>query len=160
MARVLWRYDMKLRNEIRKEGIKERRRLYGGQNWPFFEASHDRLQEELLEASRKLEMVAMKGVGLSRKNWLSSLQAHFAYPGKDGQLHTLYKEVLEEFRKPILEEQIKCLSVESMGPAWRWLILRDSETEDNMVPIIQKGDRSMYHKIKAYEQAKTEDALH
>ena len=44
-----------------------------------------------------------------------------------------------------------------MGPAWRWLILRESETEDMMVQIIQKGDRDLYHRIKAYEMAKTED---
>ena len=44
-----------------------------------------------------------------------------------------------------------------MGPAWRWLLLRDADSEDKMVEIIQKGDRSLYHKIKAYEQAKTED---
>ena len=153
MAKVLWRYDMKLRTEIRKEGFKERRRFYSGQNWPYYEASHDRLLEDLLMASKKLEMVAVTSVGLSRKNWLSSLQAHFSYPEKDGQLRTLYKEVLEEFRKPILEEQIKSLSEESMGPAWRWLVLRDSETEDKMVPIVLKGDRSMYHKVKAYEQS-------
>ena len=94
MAKVLWRYDMKLRNEIRKEGFKERRRFYSGQNWPYYEASHDRLLEDLLMASKKLEMVAVTSVGLSRKNWLSSLQAHFSYTGKDGQLRTLYKEVL------------------------------------------------------------------
>jgi len=51
MAKVLWRYDLKLRNEIRKEGFKERRRFYSGQNWPYYEASHDRLLEDLLMAS-------------------------------------------------------------------------------------------------------------
>jgi len=35
--------------------------------------------------------------------------------------------------------------VDSLGPAWRWLILRDADTEDKMVQIIHKGDRKLYH---------------
>lgn len=56
-----------------------------------------------------------------------------------------------EYRKPIVEEHTKSLSEEMMGPAWRWLMLRHTEVEDKMVQIIQKGDRGMYHRIKAYE---------
>ena len=44
-----------------------------------------------------------------------------------------------------------------MGPAWRWLVLRDADTEDKMVQIAMQGDRKLYHRVKAYETAKTED---
>ena len=47
-----------------------------------------------------------------------------------------------------------------MGPAWRWLVLRNADTEDKMVPILRKGDRLLYHKVKAYEIAKSEDQLY
>ena len=46
-----------------------------------------------------------------------------------------------------------------MGPAWRWLVLRDADVEDKMVEIMEKGDMSLYHKVKYYEIAKTEDQL-
>ena len=105
-------------------------------------------------------MAAVTSVGITRTNWLASLKAHFAYPKKDGALISLYKEVLDEHRKPTVEEHLKYLSAESMNPAWRWLALRDADNEDKMVEIIQKGDRALYHRIKAYEQAKTEDQLH
>ena len=105
-------------------------------------------------------MTAVTHVGISRKNWLASLQTHYEYPKKDIPLHSLYKELLKDFKNSLLEEHVKFLSAESMGPAWRWLVLRDTELEDKMVQIIQKGDRSLYHRIKAYEQAKTEDQLH
>lgn len=104
-------------------------------------------------------MFAVTCVGLSRKNWLASLDAHFSYPNKDSQLIKLNKEVMDEYKQPIVDEHVKCLSKESMGPAWRWLILRDADIEDKMVTIIQKGDRDIYHKIKAYEQAKTLDQI-
>ena len=65
--------------------------------------------------------------------------------------------MVEEFRQPQVKEHLEYLSADSMGPGWRWLVLRDADNEDKMVEIIQKGDRSLYHKIKAYEQAKTED---
>jgi len=96
-------------------------------------------------------MSAATSVGLSRKNWQASLQAHFAYPNKSAPIDALYKEVNEEFRKPVVEEHVKFLSEESMGPSWRWLILRDADTEDKMVQIVQKGDRNLYHRIRAYE---------
>ena len=102
-------------------------------------------------------MCAATSVGLSRKNWLASLQTHFSYPNKDAPIVALYKELIEEFRKPIVAEHIQHLSEESMGPSWRWLMLRDADVEDKMVQIIQKGDRNLYHKIKAYELAKTVD---
>lgn len=43
---------------------------------------------------------------------------------------------MDEYKKPIVDEHIKCLSKDSMGPAWRWLILRDADIEDKMVSII------------------------
>ena len=104
-------------------------------------------------------MAAATSVGLSRKNWQASLQTHFAYPNKDNELVKLYKEVMEEYRKGVADEHLKTVNKDSMGPAWRWLILRDADIEDKMVQIVQKGDRSLYHKIKAYEQAKTLDKL-
>ena len=78
-------------------------------------------------------MTAVTSVGISRKNWLASLQTHFDYPKKDSPLVNLYKELVKEFKKNILEEHVKFLSQESMGPAWRWLVLRDTELEDKMV---------------------------
>ena len=46
-----------------------------------------------------------------------------------------------------------------MGPSWRWLVLREADIEDKMVAILEKNDRSLYHKVKAYEIAKSEDQL-
>ena len=51
------------------------------------------------------------------------------------------------------------LDIETMGPAWRWLVLRDADLEDKMVAIMEKGDKSLYHRVKQYEIAKTEDQL-
>ena len=48
---------------------------------------------------------------------------------------------------------------ETMGPGWRWLVLREADVEDKMVAILEKNDRSLYHKVKAYEIAKSEDQL-
>ena len=102
-------------------------------------------------------MTAATCVGLSRKNWLDSVKAHFSYPNKDTALIKLYKEVMDEYKKPIAVQHTEFLCEEMMAPAWRWLILRDADVEDKMIPILQKGDRPLYHKIKAYEQAKSED---
>ena len=46
-----------------------------------------------------------------------------------------------------------------MGPAWRWLVLREADVEDKMEAILAKNDRALYHKVKAYEIAKSEDQL-
>ena len=105
-------------------------------------------------------MTAATSVGISRRNWQDSLDAHFSFPNKDQALLKLYKEVQEEYRKPIVEEHVKFICSETIGPAWRWLVLRQADNEDKMVEIIQKSDRETYHKVKAYEQAKTEDQLH
>lgn len=78
-------------------------------------------------------MAAVTSVGISRTNWQASLQAHFAYPTKDEALRKLYKEVLEEHSKPVIDELMPGFSVENQGPAWRWLVLRDADTEDKMV---------------------------
>ena len=51
-AKVLWRHDIKMRNELRSEAIKERRSFYSGQNWPYYEQSHDRLLEDLVKGSK------------------------------------------------------------------------------------------------------------
>lgn len=158
-AKVLLRHELKLRAEVKQEGFKERRALYDNQSWPYYEQSHDRLLESLIKCSKELEMAAATSVGLSRRNWQDSLDVHFAYPNKDQALVKLYKEVVEEFRKPISQEHTKSICSETIGPAWRWLVLREADTEDKMVQIIQKNDRSTYHKVKAYEQAKTEDQL-
>ena len=56
-----------------------------------------------------------------------------------------------------MEQFKKCLDQETMGPAWRWLVLREADVEDKMVAILEKNDRDLYHKVKAYEIAKTED---
>ena len=113
--------------------------------------------EELVKMCKSFEMTATTSVGLSRKNWLDSLKTHFAYPNKDAALLKLYKEVVDEHKKPIVETHTQSLSEEMMAPAWRWLVLRNADVEDKMVQIFHKGDRELYHKIKAYEQAKTED---
>lgn len=105
-------------------------------------------------------MTAATSVGLSRKNWLDSLKTHFSYPKKDSALIKLYKEVMDEYKKPIVELHTQSLSEEMIAPAWRWLALRETESEEKMIQIIHKGDRPMYHKVKAYELAKTEDQLH
>ena len=59
----------------------------------------------------------------------------------------------------IVKEHIESLSEDMMGPAWRWLILRNADTEDKMVQILRGGDRQLYHKVKSYEIAKSEDQL-
>jgi len=102
-------------------------------------------------------MSAVTSVAISRTNWLASLEAHFAYPNKDEALRNLYKEVILEYTKPLIDEIVPNVSVDSLGPAWRWLILRDADSEDKMIQIVHKGDRKLYHKVRAYEQAKTED---
>ena len=38
-------------------------------------------------------------------------------------------------------------------------MLREADVEDKMVAILEKNDRSLYHKVKAYEIAKSEDQL-
>ena len=81
-------------------------------------------------------MTAVTHVGISRKNWLASLKTYFEYPKKDIPIVNLYKELVKEFKNSTLEEHVKFLSTESMGPAWRWLVLRDTELEDKMVQII------------------------
>ena len=134
--------------------------MYSSENWPFYEGAHDRLLQDLVKASKSFEMTAATSVGLSRKNWLDSLKTHFSYPKKDSALIKLYKEVMDEYKKPILELHTQSLSEEMIAPAWRWLALRETESEEKMIQIIHKGDRPMYHKIKAYELAKTEDQLH
>lgn len=133
LAKVYLRADFKLRAQIRQECLKERRNFYSGQNWPFYEGSHDKLLDTLLQESKNLEMAAVTSVGLSRKQWNDSVSTHFSYPNNDKPFRALYKEVLEEYRKPIIEEHTKSLSEEMMGPAWRWLMLRNSEVEDKMV---------------------------
>ena len=41
---------------------------------------------------------------------------------------------MKEYRKPIIDEVVKDYSEEDkLGPAWRWLILRDADNEDKMV---------------------------
>ena len=79
-AKVLMRYDFKIRAEVRADVLKERRNLYQSQTWPYYETSHDRLLTELLKASKDLEMAAATSVGISRKNWQDSLSLHFSYP--------------------------------------------------------------------------------
>ena len=81
-------------------------------------------------------MAAATSVGLSRKNWQASLQTHFAYPNKDNELVKLYREVMEEYRKGVADEHLKTVNKDSMGPAWRWLVLRDADIEDKMVQIV------------------------
>ena len=81
-------------------------------------------------------MAAVTSVGVSRKNWSASLDAHFTFPNKFAPLRTLYKEVVNEFKEEIVPAHVESLSVESMGPAWRWLVLRDADTEDKMGQII------------------------
>ena len=65
--------------------------------------------------------------------------------------------MIEEFRTLSFEPFKESLDEESMGPAWRWLVLHEADTEDKMVAILSKNDRSLYHKVKAYEIAKIED---
>ena len=72
-AKVLMRYDLKLRQEVREEVLRERRNLFQSESWPWYEGSHDRLLEELLKNSKELEMAAATSVGISRKNWQDSL---------------------------------------------------------------------------------------
>jgi len=106
-AKVLWRFDMKLREAVREEILPERRGLYKSQSWPYFEGSHDRLLQGMVRASQDLEMAAATSVGISLTNWRDSLKVHFPYPNKDQALCSLYKEVLCERRKPLVEEQVK-----------------------------------------------------
>ena len=133
---MLWRFELKLKNHIRTEAFKERRNLYSSQNWPYYEGSHDRLLEDLVKASKSFEMSAATCVGLSRKNWLDSVKAHFSYPNKDTALIKLYKEVMDEYKKPIAVQHTEFLCEEMMAPAWRWLILRDADVEDKMIQIL------------------------
>lgn len=102
-------------------------------------------------------MAAATSVGISRKNWQDSLNLHFSYPNKDQPLLKVHKEAAEEYWKPIVDESATNFTVDNLGPAWRWLILRDADNEDKMVQIHHKGDRKLYHQVKAYELAKTED---
>ena len=159
-AKVLWRHDLKLRTEQRKHGLKERRTLHRSQSWPFYEGSHDRLVDGLLQTSKELEMTAVTCVGLSRRNWLESLQVHFPYPSKDQALVNLYKEVVLEFRKRDVEELLADYTVDSTGPAWRWIVINEAELEQKMVKILHTGDRDLYHRVVRYEAAKLEDQLH
>ena len=66
--------------------------------------------EELVKMCKSFEMTATTSVGLSRKNWLDSLKTHFAYPNKDAALLKLYKEVMDEHKKPIVETHTQSLS--------------------------------------------------
>ena len=43
VAKVLFRYELKLKQEVRQENVKTRRSFYSGQNWPYYEEAHDRL---------------------------------------------------------------------------------------------------------------------
>ena len=109
------------------------------------------MMASLIKESKDLEMAAVTSAGISRKHWQDSINAHFSFPGKDRELRALYKDVIDEYRKPIVEEHTKSLSSEMMGPAWRWLMLRNADVEDKMVPIAHKGDRTLYHRVKSYE---------
>ena len=90
------RRQLELKAVVRQEHVEERRQYYSGQNWPFYESTHDKLLEELVKADKDLEMAAATGVGISLKNWRASLQAHFAYPNKDAALIKAYHEELEK----------------------------------------------------------------
>ena len=66
-----------------------------------------------MKASQELEMAAVTSVGISRANWQASLNAYFSYPAKDEPLRKLYKEVVQEYVKPKLDELLPSFSEEN-----------------------------------------------
>ena len=57
-------------------------------------------------------------------------------------------------QKALVTEFLEKHTVEE---AWKWLALREADIEEKMEATFFKADTSLYYKMKAYENAKTED---
>ena len=56
------------------------------------------------------------------------MRHHFAYP-QDIQLCKIYKEVVNDYKNELTKKSKEEYDQERLGPAWRWLLIREADLE-------------------------------
>lgn len=90
---------------------------------------------------------------LSEVNVMSDDYTKILNRVRDAEKVKQFKIVLEDLREEGKADK------EDVCTAYRWLVLRQAELEDQMTKILHQGDIELYFKIRQYELSKMADTL-